>query len=185
MRAVIVAAAVAFIVSIFGTPIAIRAFTRLKAGQPIRSDGPQSHLSKKGTPTMGGVVFIVATLIAYVAGHVVFAYLPAQQLGAPKGPTATSVVLLGLFVCLGLLGFIDDFLKVRRRNSLGLNMRTKLIGQAVIGVVFGMVALYVPTAPVERETVASDHVSFVTDIEWLYITKVGALVLFIFVVVAM
>jgi len=185
MRAVIVSAAIAFVVSIFGTPLAIKAFTRLKFGQPIRAEGPQSHQVKKGTPTMGGVVFIVATLIAYVAGHFVFVALPAKQLGAPTGPTATSVVLLGLFVCLGLLGFIDDFLKVRRRHSLGLNARTKLAGQAVIGIVFGAVALYVPSAPLERETVASDHISFVTDLDWLYVTKVGALVLFIFVVMAM
>jgi phospho-N-acetylmuramoyl-pentapeptide-transferase len=185
VRAVIVAAAIAFIVSLIGTPIAIKAFTRLKAGQPIRAEGPQSHQGKQGTPTMGGVVFIVATLIAYVAGHFVFVSLPEDQLGAPTGPTATSVVLLGLFVSLGLLGFIDDFLKVRRRHSLGLNARMKLLGQAVIGIVFGLVALFVPSAPVERETVASDHLSFVTDLEWLYVTKIGALVLFVFVVMAM
>ena len=53
MRAVIVAAAVAFLVSLFGTPIAIQVFTRLKAGQPIRADGPQTHLGKKGTPDDG------------------------------------------------------------------------------------------------------------------------------------
>ena len=78
MRAVIVAAAVAFLVSLFGTPLAIRVFTRLKAGQPIRADGPQTHLGKKGTPTMGGVVFIVATVIAYVAGHLALTTLPAR-----------------------------------------------------------------------------------------------------------
>ena len=94
MRAVIVSAAVAFLVSIFGTPLAIRAFTRLKVGQPIRAEGPQSHQVKKGTPTMGGVVFIVATLIAYVAGHFVFVTLPARQLGAQ--PSACVVVDLRL-----------------------------------------------------------------------------------------
>ena len=101
MRAVIVSAVVAFFVSILGTPIAIKAFTRLKAGQPIRSEGPKSHLAKKGTPTMGGVVLIVATVLAYVAGHFVFATLPSNQLGTPSGPTTTGVVLLGLFVGLG------------------------------------------------------------------------------------
>ena len=90
MRAVFVAAFVAFLISLFGTPIAIRYFTRLKADQPIRADGPQGHLGKKGTPTMGGVVFIVATLIAYIAGHLALTTLPAQQL-RPKGPTATAV----------------------------------------------------------------------------------------------
>jgi phospho-N-acetylmuramoyl-pentapeptide-transferase len=184
VRAVIVSAAVAFLISIFGTPIAIRAFTRLKAGQPIRSDGPQTHLAKRGTPTMGGVVFIFATVIAYVAGHFVLATLPAAQL-APTGPTTTGVVLLGLFVCLGLLGFIDDYLKVRKRNSLGLNMRKKLLGQLVIGAGFGYLALWFPSKRPELETVASSTVSFVKDLQWLEITKYGALALFIFVVMAM
>jgi phospho-N-acetylmuramoyl-pentapeptide-transferase len=185
VRAVIVAAIVAFLVSIAGTPIAIRAFTRLKAGQPIRSDGPRRHLSKKGTPTMGGVVFIVATVLAYVAGHIVLATLPTQQIGTHTGPTATGVVLLGLFLSLGLLGFVDDYLKVSKRNSLGLSMRRKLLGQLIIGAAFGWVALYVPTAKPHPETVASDTISFVKDVNWLSITKIGALVFFVFVVMSM
>jgi len=184
VRAVIVSAAVAFLMSIFITPLAIKIFTRLKAGQPIRSDGPQSHLSKMGTPTMGGVVFIFATVVAYVAGHVVLSTLPEAQL-APTGPTTTGVVLLGLLVCLGLLGFVDDFLKVRRRHSLGLNKRKKLLGQMIVGAVFGVLALWLPSGPPEREPVASEFLSFVKDIEWLEITKIGALLFFIFVVMAM
>ncbi len=133
VRAVFVAAAVAFLVTILLTPVAIRGFTRLKAGQPIRTDGPQTHLAKMGTPTMGGVVFILATVIAYVAGHFVLATLPANQLGAPTGITTTGVVLLGLFVGLGAVGFVDDYLKVRKRNSLGLSMRQKLLWQTVVG----------------------------------------------------
>ena len=89
VRAVFVAAFVAFLISLFGTPIAIRYFTRLKADQPIRADGPQAHLGKKGTPTMGGVVFIFATLIAYTGGHIALTTLPDQQL-RPSGPTATA-----------------------------------------------------------------------------------------------
>jgi phospho-N-acetylmuramoyl-pentapeptide-transferase len=184
VRAVIVAAAVAFIISICATPLAIKVFTRLKAGQPIRSEGPKSHLAKKGTPTMGGVVFIVATVIAYVVGHFVLARLPSEQL-APTGPTTTGVVLLGLFVCLGVVGFIDDYLKVRKKNSLGLNKRKKLLGQLVVGAGFGWLALWYPSAKPELETVADHTVSFVKDIPWLDITKVGALVLFVFVVMSM
>ncbi|HEX6870921.1 MAG TPA: phospho-N-acetylmuramoyl-pentapeptide-transferase [Micromonosporaceae bacterium] len=185
MRAVIVSAAVSFVISLLCTPLAIRAFARLKAFQPIRTEGPQSHLAKRGTPSMGGVVFIVATVIAYVAGHFVLATLPANQLGAPTGPTTTGIVLLGLFVCLGVVGFMDDFLKVRKRNSLGLSMRKKLVSQLVIGAFFGYLALWFPSAPPERETVADQTVSFVKDLPWLDITKYGALVLFIFVVMAM
>ncbi|GGN43854.1 hypothetical protein GCM10010109_76410 [Actinoplanes campanulatus] len=79
MRAVIVAAAAAFVISLFGTPMAIRFFTALKAGQPIRSLGLASNEGKKGTPAMGGVVFIVATLCAYVTGHVALTTLPEAR----------------------------------------------------------------------------------------------------------
>jgi len=185
VRAVIVSAAVAFLISLFCTPLAIRAFTRLKAGQPIRSEGPKTHLSKKGTPTMGGVVFILATVLAYIVGHFVLATLPADQLGAPTGVTTTGIVLLGLFVGLGLVGFVDDFLKVRKKNSLGLNKRKKLIGQMIVGVLCGVAALWFPSAPPEKETVASETISFVKDLQWFDITKAGALLLFVFVVMAM
>ncbi len=185
MRAVFVAAAVAFLISIFGTPLAIRAFTKLKADQPIRTEGPQTHLGKKGTPTMGGVVFIVATLIAYIAGHLTLTTLPREQL-KPTGPTVTAVVLLGPFLLTGLLGFIDDYLKVTKRNSLGLSMKKKLIGQAVIGIVFGVIALYFPSrGGREALTVASPYISFVRDIDWLNVSKIGAVILFIFIVMAM
>jgi phospho-N-acetylmuramoyl-pentapeptide-transferase len=185
VRAVVVAAAVAFLVTIFAMRPAIRIFTRLKAGQPIRSEGPKTHLAKKGTPTMGGVVFIMATVIAYIAGHFVLATLPSQQLGAPTGPTTTGVVLLGLFICLGLVGFLDDFLKVRKKNSLGLNKKRKLLFQMVVGAGFGILALWQPSGPPEHETVAAATASFVKDIPWLNLTRVGMLLLFIFVVMAM
>lgn len=179
MRAVIVAAAVAFLVSLFGTPLAIKVFTALKAGQPIRSDGPKMHLSKKGTPTMGGVAFIVSTVIAYVAGHLALNTLPSAQI-AQVGPTITALVLLGLFVFCGAVGFLDDYLKVRRRNSGGLNKRGKLIGQLLVGAAFGIVALYFPSS--NTETVGSTNISFVKDISWLDVGKVASVIIFILVV---
>ena len=93
---------------------------------------------------MGGVVFIVATVIAYVAGHLALTTLPAEQI-AQVTPTITALVLLGLFVFCGAVGFIDDFLKVRKRNSGGLSKRGKLFGQLLVGAVFGVVALYYPS----------------------------------------
>jgi phospho-N-acetylmuramoyl-pentapeptide-transferase len=185
MRAVIVAAAVAFFSTIVLTPFAIRFFARLRAGQPIRADGPKAHLAKKGTPTMGGVVFILATVIAYIAAHFVVATLPEKQLGTPTGMTATGVVLLGLLVGLGALGFIDDYLKVTKRNSSGLSARKKLIGQTIIGGGLGAVAIYVPSGTTEHETVADTTVSWLRDIHWLDITQYGTLALFIFVVISM
>jgi len=192
VRAVIVAAAVAFLVSLFGTPVAVKVFTRLKAGQPIRSDGPQMHMGKRGTPTMGGVVFIIATLVAYVAGHLALTNLPDQQIYQVK-PTVTALVLLGLFVFCGAVGFVDDYLKVRKKNSAGLNKRGKLIGQLLVGTVFGIVALYFPSTMVNVQgdrirqnvqTVGSTTLSFIHDISWLNVGKVGAVIIFVFVVLA-
>ena len=181
MRAVIVAAAVAFLVSLFGTPIAIKVFTRLKAGQPIRADGPQMHMGKRGTPTMGGVVFIVATIIAYVAGHLALTTLSERQI-FQVGPTITALVLLGLLVFCGAIGFIDDFLKVRKRNSAGLNKRGKLLGTLLVGAAFGMVALYFPST--NGETVGSTRLSFIKEIDWLNVGKIGAVIIFILVVLS-
>jgi phospho-N-acetylmuramoyl-pentapeptide-transferase len=183
VRAVVIAAAVAFLVSLLGTPWAIKGFARLRAGQPIRTDGPRSHLPKQGTPTMGGVVIIVATLLAYIAGHISLTVwpLPPDQI-AQVGPSFTALVLLGLFVFCGAIGFIDDFLKVRKRNSAGLSERGKLLGQLLIGAGFGVVALNFPSTA--GETVASSTLSFVRDIDWLYIGQLGAVIVFIFVVIS-
>lgn len=182
MRAVIVAAAVAFIISLFGTPVAIRVFTALKAGQPIRSLGLASNKNKSGTPTMGGVAFIVATVFAYVAGHIALTTLPERQI-AQEGPTMTALVLLGLFVFCGVVGFLDDLLKVRRRNSDGLSAKGKLLGQLIVGAGFGIAALYVPST--NGQTVASEHISFIRDISWLNVGKVGAVMVFVFVIMSM
>jgi phospho-N-acetylmuramoyl-pentapeptide-transferase len=182
VRAVIVAAAVAFIVSLFGTPVAIVVVRALKAGQPIRSLGLASNQGKQGMPTMGGVVFIVATVFAYVAGHIALTTLPERQI-AQERPTMTALVLLGLFVFCGAVGFLDDFLKVRRRNSDGLSAKGKLLGQLIVGAGFGVAALYVQST--NGQTVASEHISFIRDISWLNVGKVGAVIVFVFVIMAM
>jgi phospho-N-acetylmuramoyl-pentapeptide-transferase len=180
MRAVIVAAAVAFVITLFGTPFAIRGFVRLRAAQPIR-DINTSHASKRGTPTMGGVVFITGTVLAYFAGHLVLKTLPEKQI-VPPGPTVTGAVLLGLMVFSGGIGFLDDFLKVSKRNSLGLNKRGKLILQLIVGSAFGIVALFFPAT--NGQTVGSTHLSFVRDLSWANLTRIGAVLLFVAVVMA-
>jgi phospho-N-acetylmuramoyl-pentapeptide-transferase len=157
-------------------------FTALKAGQPIRSVGPATHQGKKGTPTMGGVAFIVATVLAYVAGHIALTTLPSAQI-AQIGPTMTALVLLGLFVFCGAVGFLDDFLKVRKRNSSGLSAKGKLIGQLIVGGTLGVAALYVPST--NGQTVASEHISFIRDISFLDVGKVGSVLIFVFVIMSM
>ena len=71
MKTVLLSAAVSLFIALFGTPLAIKTFSRRGYGQEIRSDGPAGHLSKRGTPTMGGTVIIVASLTGYLIGHLV------------------------------------------------------------------------------------------------------------------
>src|SRR5439155_7950210 len=150
--------------------------------QPIRAEGPKTNQGKKGTPTMGGVVFILATIIAYLTGHLILLTFSGGGNAPSRHITVTGVVLLGLFLFMGVVGFIDDFLKVRKRNSLGLNKRGKLIGTIVVGAVFGILALYFPNKA--GNFVASEYISFARPITWLNITKVGAVVVFVAVVMS-
>ncbi|WP_155386427.1 phospho-N-acetylmuramoyl-pentapeptide-transferase [Catellatospora paridis] len=183
MRAVIVAAAVAFLLSLLGTPLLIRVLNRLKAGQPIRDElALKSNEGKRGTPGMGGLAFILATVIAYVAGHIALRGLPQAQMGQVR-PTITALVVLGVFVFCGAIGFVDDYMKVIGKSSAGLSAKGKLVGQLLVGSVFGVIAVYYPSS--NGQTVGSTKVSFVKDISWLDITKVGAVVLFVLMVMFM
>ena len=132
MRQILIAAAVGLAVTLLGTPIAIRLFRLWGWGQRIREDGPHTHLEKMGTPTMGGTVMIAGIVAGYVVTRIVFTTV-----------TGAGFAVLLATVLLGMLGFIDDFIKVRRRRSLGLSKIAKIIGQAVIAVVFGLVAVHV------------------------------------------
>ena len=145
MTRVLIAASLSLIIALFGTPIAIRVLRAKGIGQRIRADGPITHLAKKGTPTMGGLVIIGAALIAYAAAHV------PRHAAAPF--TASGLLALFVIVGLGVLGFIDDYIKVHKRRSLGLNKRWKFLGEAVLAVVFALLA--------HRYTQASTEVSFV------------------------
>jgi phospho-N-acetylmuramoyl-pentapeptide-transferase len=153
VRSVLVAALVSLLVSILCTPIAIRVFRREGFGQAIRDDGPQSHLAKRGTPTMGGTVIIVATLVGYFAAHL---------LSSGSGPSATGLLLLYLFTGMGLVGFLDDFIKIRKQRSLGLSATAKLIGQLAVGISFAVLALQFKDK--SGLTPASKHLSYVRDI---------------------
>jgi len=186
VRAVIIAAFVAFALTMALTPIAAKAFRRLKAGQPIRTDGPQTHLTKAGTPTMGGVVFIITTVVAYIVGHLVLMALPeADRFSRPTNFTATGIVLIGLFVACGFVGFIDDWLKIRKKHSGGISGKMKMLGLTIAAAIFGVVALYYTGSvddPHISDTVATPYLSFTQDIDWLPLTNIGAVILFVFVV---
>ncbi len=131
MRAVLVAAAVALFVSLLGTPLAIRLFVRRGYGQLIRDDGPTSHHVKRGTPTMGGAIIIIAALIGYALAKLV----------TLNAPTASGLLVLFLMTGLGVVGFIDDFIKISKQRSLGLRAKAKLAGQTLVAVTFAVLAL--------------------------------------------
>ncbi|NLF05615.1 MAG: phospho-N-acetylmuramoyl-pentapeptide-transferase [Actinomycetales bacterium] len=151
MRAVLISGAVALLVSLFGTTVFIRFLVRKQYGQFIRQDGPTSHLTKRGTPTMGGVVIIAAALIGWVA-----ALVATQQL-----PSASALLVMFLMVGLGFVGFLDDYIKISRQRSLGLTPRAKFIGQGLVGVLFAVGALSFPNA--QFRTPASTRISFIRD----------------------
>lgn len=177
MRSVLIGAIVAFVIAVSATPLAIKLLTR--AHQPVRNElGLESNSGKQRTPTMGGIVFIGATVLAYAAGHVALLSLE----GRPHLPTVTGIVLLGLFVGAGLIGLLDDVLKVVKRHTGGLAGRYKLLGQILVGTGFGALALYWPSPT--GYTVGSETISFVRDIPWANIGKIAAVAVFVLMVMA-
>ncbi|MGH2636540.1 MAG: phospho-N-acetylmuramoyl-pentapeptide-transferase [Actinomycetota bacterium] len=136
MRQILIAAAVGLAVTLLGTPLAIRAFRLWGWGQRIREDGPHTHLEKMGTPTMGGTVILLGIVAGYAVTRIAFHTVTAAGL---------SVLLATLL--LGALGFVDDFIKVRRRRSLGLSKTAKSAGQAIVALVFGLVAVHAADVP--------------------------------------
>jgi phospho-N-acetylmuramoyl-pentapeptide-transferase len=131
VRAVLLAALVALVVSMVGTPFAIRLFRNQGYGQLIRDDGPEAHHTKRGTPTMGGAVIIAAALLGYVVAHVI-----SRQF------TASGLLVLLVMTGLGLVGFLDDFIKIRKQRSLGLNAKAKFVGQLLVAVAFSVLAVH-------------------------------------------
>ncbi|MBK5308055.1 MAG: phospho-N-acetylmuramoyl-pentapeptide-transferase [Frankiaceae bacterium] len=174
MRSVLIAAMTALVLSLLGTPWVVRLFRRRGYGQEIREDGPSSHAVKRGTPTMGGVVIIVATLIGYFVAHL----FVANQRG--RGPTASAMLVLALMTGLGLVGFLDDFIKIRKQRSLGLTAAAKFFGQLLTGVGFALAALQFKNQ--HGLTPASTHLSFVRDYTGIALGTVG-FVIFAYIVV--
>jgi len=131
LRQILIAGAFALIFSIFGTRVLIAALARKGYGQIIREDGPSSHHIKHGTPTMGGIIFILAAILGYLFAHLV----------TGNAVTVSALLVIGLVVALGFIGFLDDWLKVSRQNSRGLPGRYKLLGQAIAAGIFGYLGL--------------------------------------------
>jgi phospho-N-acetylmuramoyl-pentapeptide-transferase len=151
VRDILVAAAVALLLSMIGTPLAMRIFSRRGIGQNIREEGPSGHHDKRGTPTMGGTVFVIAALIGYAAAH-------AATLSPP---TVSGLLVLFLMTGLGAVGFLDDFIKIYKQRSLGLRSGAKALGQLVVGAIFAVLVVRFPNA--YDITPAETRLSFLRD----------------------
>ena len=130
MRAILLSGALAAVCSLLGTRIAIGWFTRHGFGQPIRDDGPTTHHVKRGTPTMGGLVILLSATAAYLTATIL----------TGGWPSASAWLLMLLFFGCGVVGFLDDFIKVYTQNNQGLSSRAKMAGQTLVALVFGVLA---------------------------------------------
>lgn len=131
MIAMLIAAGFSLAFSLLLTPFFIKLFHRLRLAQPLRVDNPKQHAVKRGTPTMGGLIFVTGSVLSYFAAKLI--------MGESITPSALLVILMT--VGAGFVGFIDDFMKVRKQNSAGLGGWAKIIGQVVIAVSFALLGL--------------------------------------------
>ena len=164
MRAILLAGGISLAFTLFLTPAFIWMFKRLQWGQYIREDGPKAHHTKRGTPTMGGIAIILGSVLAYFVAKAV------------NGETPTISALLALFmmVGLGLVGFLDDFIKTHKQRSLGLSGWAKILGQGIVATIFAIFALQFPDA--RGHSPASTFISFTRDINWLNVAIAGGVI---------
>ncbi|MFT4413467.1 phospho-N-acetylmuramoyl-pentapeptide-transferase [Fredinandcohnia humi] len=116
---------IGFVISVVLSPIFIPFLRRLKFGQSIREEGPKSHQKKSGTPTMGGLIILLSILVTTI--------IVSERLGQL---TVSTYLLLFVTIGFGILGFLDDFIKVVLKRNLGLTSKQKLFGQVVIAIIF-------------------------------------------------
>jgi phospho-N-acetylmuramoyl-pentapeptide-transferase len=154
MKALLLAGSLGLIGTLLGTRWAISILTKRGYGQLIRDDGPTSHHTKRGTPTMGGLVIILAVVFAYFAAKVIL----------HETPSVSALLLLFLFVGLGAVGFVDDYIKISKQRSLGLRSWAKFGGQVLVAVVFGWLSLQFPDS--RGNSPASPTISFIRAVNW-------------------
>ncbi|WP_419926547.1 phospho-N-acetylmuramoyl-pentapeptide-transferase [Candidatus Poriferisocius sp.] len=131
MIRLLLAVAIAGAVSVVGTRLLITFLRRHSIGQPIRQDGPQGHVSKAGTPTMGGVAIVVGGLAGYAFSHIHSGIF-----------TRTGLIVMGAVVGSAIVGFVDDWLKVTRARNLGLGKWTKILGLLSVAVGFAVLMIH-------------------------------------------
>jgi phospho-N-acetylmuramoyl-pentapeptide-transferase len=168
VKTILLSAAISMIISLLGTRPTINMLRKRKLGQQVRTgEHAPAHMSKSGTPTMGGIVIIIASLLGYALGHLFT--------GDPM--TASGILVLFLMTGLGLVGFVDDFLKLFMKRSLGLRSGQKLIGQLIVGAIFAVLVIHFPDG--YDLTPASTHISFLTD----FGVSIGAVLFVVWVLI--
>ncbi|MCC6497565.1 MAG: phospho-N-acetylmuramoyl-pentapeptide-transferase [Propionibacteriaceae bacterium] len=172
MRSILIAGGIGLLGTLLGTRYAIAFLVNRGYGQFIRDDGPTSHHTKRGTPTMGGLVTIMSVVIAYTVAHLV----------TWTGPTASGLLALGLFAGLGVVGLADDLIKISKARSLGLHAWVKFGLQTLVAVVFAILAFQFPDA--RGITPASLYVSFLRNLPLLQLPIWLAVIWIIFLVAA-
>jgi phospho-N-acetylmuramoyl-pentapeptide-transferase len=173
MRGILLAGGLSLVLTLVGTRFAIRVLTERGFGQLIREDGPTSHQVKRGTPTMGGLVIVLASVLGYFGAKLI----------TGNGPTWSAMLLLFLYVGLGTVGFLDDFIKIYKQRNLGLRSKAKFIGQLLVAVIFGVLALMPQLEDSKGETPASRAVSFIRDSDRFVLPMVLAVVFIVVLVV--
>ena len=168
MIALLLAGGVAMIMSLSLTPLLIRWLQARGIGQQIREDGPEGHVIKAGTPTMGGLMIVLGAVSGYVVGHL---------------HGGTIFTRGGLLVCLAvagaaMVGLADDWIKVRRQRSLGLSKRAKMGGQVLVALVFSVLALWWANARTEVSFTRFDSVGLDLGewgwVLWAMLLMIGA-----------
>jgi len=161
--AVVTALLIAFVIG----PAIIRRLREKKVGQVIRAEGPASHQGKRGTPTMGGIIILIATVVSTM----LWATFPSRFV----------ITALGATLWMGGIGFVDDYLKIVQGKSRGLVAKWKLVGQCTFGVALGLTLLFWPAVPPETipesgTTIPLFKYVVVIFAPWLYVVFVTGVV---------
>jgi phospho-N-acetylmuramoyl-pentapeptide-transferase len=154
------AAMTALLVSLLLGPWLIRRLRQIQVGQEIREDGPDSHKSKRGTPTMGGLLIILAVV------------LPVLLWADPTNSFIQAAIAATLLF--GAIGFTDDYLKVRRKRNLGLNAKTKFALQVAVALLIGLFLVYLATEGQFSTTLVFPFFkTFTPELGWFYLALVA------------
>lgn len=121
---ILVAMITAFIIAVILSPIFIPYLRKLKFGQSIRDEGPKSHKKKSGTPTMGGLIILISLSLSALFISMYFDVL-----------TNRTYLLLFVTICFGIIGFLDDYIKVVKKRNLGLTSKQKFICQVIVSII--------------------------------------------------